>query len=45
MVRIESNAVIVIRGFKIATWFWNTRGLSSYADQGTQAAFDQIVFI
>ena len=29
-------------GFKIAVWFWNTRGLSSYADQNTQSAFDTI---
>lgn len=29
-------------GFKIATWFWNTRGLSQYADQGSQSGFDVI---
>lgn len=32
-------------GFRIAVWFWNTRGLSSYADQGTQSAFDTYVDI
>eukprot|EP01016_Furgasonia_blochmanni_P009863 TRINITY_DN1412_c0_g2_i4.p1 TRINITY_DN1412_c0_g2~~TRINITY_DN1412_c0_g2_i4.p1 ORF type:complete len:328 (-),score=99.24 TRINITY_DN1412_c0_g2_i4:31-1014(-) len=29
-------------GFKVATWFWNSRGLSSFADKNNQAAFDQI---
>ena len=29
-------------GFKVATWFWNSRGLSFWADKNNQAAFDQI---
>eukprot|EP01016_Furgasonia_blochmanni_P009861 TRINITY_DN1412_c0_g2_i2.p1 TRINITY_DN1412_c0_g2~~TRINITY_DN1412_c0_g2_i2.p1 ORF type:complete len:233 (-),score=90.09 TRINITY_DN1412_c0_g2_i2:224-922(-) len=29
-------------GFKVATWFWTSRGLNSYADKNNQAAFDQI---
>jgi len=29
-------------GFRLAVWFWNSRGLNSYADQGTQSAFDTI---
>eukprot|EP01017_Pseudomicrothorax_dubius_P020657 TRINITY_DN22454_c0_g1_i1.p1 TRINITY_DN22454_c0_g1~~TRINITY_DN22454_c0_g1_i1.p1 ORF type:complete len:125 (+),score=24.87 TRINITY_DN22454_c0_g1_i1:149-523(+) len=29
-------------GFKVAVWFWNSRGLSAYADKNNQASFDQI---
>ncbi len=29
-------------GFRVAAWYWNKRGLNNFADQGTQAGFDQI---
>jgi len=44
-VDFENNPTLASRpewGFKTATWFWNSRGLSSYADKGTQADFDVI---
>eukprot|EP01017_Pseudomicrothorax_dubius_P000249 TRINITY_DN0_c1417_g1_i6.p3 TRINITY_DN0_c1417_g1~~TRINITY_DN0_c1417_g1_i6.p3 ORF type:complete len:149 (+),score=49.65 TRINITY_DN0_c1417_g1_i6:23-469(+) len=29
-------------GFKVAVWYWNTRGLSQLADQNNQGAYDKI---
>jgi len=29
-------------GFRLATWFWNTHSLNTYADQNTQSSFDTI---
>jgi predicted chitinase len=44
-VDLEGNPTLAATkewGFKIAVWFWNTRNLNSYADQGSQDAFDTI---
>eukprot|EP01016_Furgasonia_blochmanni_P039606 TRINITY_DN494_c0_g1_i1.p1 TRINITY_DN494_c0_g1~~TRINITY_DN494_c0_g1_i1.p1 ORF type:complete len:280 (+),score=89.04 TRINITY_DN494_c0_g1_i1:90-842(+) len=29
-------------GFRVAAWFWNSRGLSSFADRNSEPDFDQI---
>eukprot|EP01017_Pseudomicrothorax_dubius_P000102 TRINITY_DN0_c1177_g1_i2.p1 TRINITY_DN0_c1177_g1~~TRINITY_DN0_c1177_g1_i2.p1 ORF type:complete len:157 (+),score=46.78 TRINITY_DN0_c1177_g1_i2:27-497(+) len=29
-------------GFRVAIWYWNTRGLSKLADQNNQGAYDRI---
>jgi predicted chitinase len=44
-VDLENNPTLAATkewGFKIAVWFWNTRNLNSYADQGSQEGFDTI---
>jgi predicted chitinase/uncharacterized protein YraI len=44
-VNLESNPTLAASpqyGFKIAVWFWNTRGLNQFADWGNLAGFNAI---
>merc|ERR1712232_130523 len=44
-VDLEGNPTLAATpewGFKVAAWFWKTRSLNQYADEGTQSGFDQV---
>ncbi len=46
-VDLEGNPTLAATpqwGFKVATWYWTTRNLNSFADQNTQSAFDSITY-
>lgn len=44
-VDLEGNPTLAATpqwGFKVAAWYWTTRGLNGFADQNNQGAFDTI---
>ena len=44
-VDLEGNPTLAATpqwGFKVAAWYWTTRGLNAFADQNNQGAFDTI---
>jgi len=44
-VDLEGNPTLAATaqwGFKVAGWYWKTRSLNQFADQGTQGGFDEV---